>query len=599
MIRFLKLYMDNFGPFSELKMDLEDLGLVLIQGDNRDSEAASSNGSGKSHIFKAISWCLFGQNLDGDRHDRLIRRGEDNMEVHLEWEDGGEVYSLIRGKRDKGPEYSTLSVGGEDMSGMTLKDTQEEISVRLGLDFQTWCNTVFWGQGEVHRFADPSVSDSQRKDILKRVLRLEVLDRASKIARNRVGEATILRKEAEYGIDEAIAELSGLGDAEHLRERIKEVEKSINEFKMLRAKLKRLVTTEESIVEHIASFDELREKNAKFRKAANLVAISLKGVDKDISKADWEIGRLKSDLEKFEDGRCPTCGISNEAFEIQELLSSMSKDIDGHEANKANLLADADVMRKTAKSIEDNIGEVEGELEELLEWRDKLSEIRAEIKSIERQLSKDRGAERELAKLNKSLAAFDSRSRSLKKKISGLRKRAALHRNNESVAQFWVKGFSNQGLGSLMMDEVMPQITKAANYYLGILTDGDITVNFDTRSKLKSGEFREKMSIDWVVEGTRGTTPSGGQKKKISIATDLALMDIVSSRERAAIDLLLIDEVFDGLDGIGKARVMDLLQELRRKRGTILAISHDPSLSEMFERVVTVVREGGVSRIEQ
>jgi DNA repair exonuclease SbcCD ATPase subunit len=39
------------------------------------------------------------------------------------------------------------------------------------------------------------------------------------------------------------------------------------------------------------------------------------------------------------------------------------------------------------------------------------------------------------------------------------------------------------------------------------------------------------------------------------------------------------------------------LEELRKKRGTIFVISHQPNLGEIFENSITVVKKKGVSKI--
>jgi DNA repair exonuclease SbcCD ATPase subunit len=167
-----------------------------------------------------------------------------------------------------------------------------------------------------------------------------------------------------------------------------------------------------------------------------------------------------------------------------------------------------------------------------------------------------------------------------------------------AVFEFWQRGFSGEGLPSWLLDEFVPVLTERTNHYLGILTDGDIRIRFDTTSRLKSGDVRDRFAVELDVENMGDVRASGGQGRKIALAGDLALMECVADRERAAVDLLLLDEVLDGLDAVGKARVVDLLSYLRTRRSSVYVISHDPEISGAFERRIHVVRRGGVSRIE-
>jgi DNA repair exonuclease SbcCD ATPase subunit len=146
----------------------------------------------------------------------------------------------------------------------------------------------------------------------------------------------------------------------------------------------------------------------------------------------------------------------------------------------------------------------------------------------------------------------------------------------------------------------MPYLTERANHYLETLADGDILMEFTTQRELKSdkGALRDEIAINWTIEGIAGYPPSGGQQRKMEVATDLALMDLAEAREGSGLSMFMADEILDGLDAEGTERVMSLLQDLRARRSTVFVISHASSMHELFERQFTVVKEDGVSRLE-
>jgi DNA repair exonuclease SbcCD ATPase subunit len=170
-----------------------------------------------------------------------------------------------------------------------------------------------------------------------------------------------------------------------------------------------------------------------------------------------------------------------------------------------------------------------------------------------------------------------------------------------AYVKWWVNGFSNKGLPSYVLDGSMPRITKRANRYLRILSDGDITMDFQTQRLLKSDkkQVRDDIEITTTIEGNEGVTPSSGQLTKMNLATDLALMDLVAKREGQHLDLLMLDEVLDGLDAEGTDRVLKLLQVLRRKRGSIFVISHGAEMSEVFEHGLKVIKENGAATVKK
>jgi DNA repair exonuclease SbcCD ATPase subunit len=256
------------------------------------------------------------------------------------------------------------------------------------------------------------------------------------------------------------------------------------------------------------------------------------------------------------------------------------------------LVASAQQHRKNAEAAKLRVQAAKlAQDAELAKWAPKQQEVRKEITLAEQAGVQAAAARRRADAIRQKMKGIDERKATLQARGVEIATESDKLKADKLHLEFWAKGFSNAGLPSHMMDAIMPALTDRANHYLGILADGDINISFDTQSKLKSGEAREKISINWIIEGEADTTPSGGQRKKISIAVDLALMDIVATRERASIDILLIDELLDGLDRTGRQRIMSLLSELRQQRSTILVISHDSDITELFENTLIVRKE--------
>jgi DNA repair exonuclease SbcCD ATPase subunit len=61
----------------------------------------------------------------------------------------------------------------------------------------------------------------------------------------------------------------------------------------------------------------------------------------------------------------------------------------------------------------------------------------------------------------------------------------------------------------------------------------------------------------------------------VRLACALALQDLVATRAAKAIDLWIGDEIDDALDSAGLERLMGVLEEKARDRGTVLVISHN------------------------
>jgi ABC-type transporter Mla maintaining outer membrane lipid asymmetry ATPase subunit MlaF len=74
------------------------------------------------------------------------------------------------------------------------------------------------------------------------------------------------------------------------------------------------------------------------------------------------------------------------------------------------------------------------------------------------------------------------------------------------------------------------------------------------------------------------------------------LGELGASRSRFPIQLRLLDEPFDGLDGLGAEQVVQVLQsQVVPNAGTVLVMTHDDNLKSLIGDRLQVVKENGVS----
>ena len=122
-MRPLKLKISAFGPYAgvtELDMDsLGRSGLYLITGDT---------GAGKTTIFDAITYALYGEASGENREASMLRskyaEPATPTEVELVFENGGKTYTVKRN-----PEYQRPAIRGE---GMTLQKADASLTMPDG-----------------------------------------------------------------------------------------------------------------------------------------------------------------------------------------------------------------------------------------------------------------------------------------------------------------------------------------------------------------------------------------------------------------------------------------------------------------------------------
>lgn len=621
----------DFCGYAEFTQALYKQGLVWVGGLNKDTDAATSNGVGKTTIFKAITWCLFGEVIGKDKGDKVIRHGQRSAEVSTRLKDGDDFWTVKRERRRGTPRLELIQPDGVPWKAGKL-DVQSKIHELIGMDFQAFKNTHLYGQNDSARFAAPATRDADRKSMLHRIMRTSVVVDCAERARKRgsalraeiaADEGAASRLDAKIG-EHDIAELEEASAnwdesrAERVQDHIdkaKELKGQADGWRKRAATLDTLKAREKQLKDDIADakaseasakrlrdeWEGLKASAAKAESVGDVIATKLEA-------AQAESKRLKGD-------KCPVCTspldsghAGKHKAEVAARIAKLKKESEGNEAVQ-NELALAATAKGKEWELANQRSELAGEDAELeLEGvRSKISEAataneRADelIVRAKESLEAAKAAKAEESPYAARLKAAQAKVQAYTEEKQALERRIETRSSELAHTEFWVKGFGGQGLPSFILDSVMPFITERANHYLETLADGDITINFSTQRELKSskGEMRDEIDISWVIEGAPDYDPSGGQLKKMEIATDLALMDLVATREGGHLDILMMDEVLDGLDAEGRSRVLHLLHSLRSSRGTIFVVSHEQDMAEIFERSITVVKEGGIARLE-
>ena len=90
---------------------------------------------------------------------------------------------------------------------------------------------------------------------------------------------------------------------------------------------------------------------------------------------------------------------------------------------------------------------------------------------------------------------------------------------------------------------------------------------------------------------------SGGEKQKIDLIIQFSIRDMLLSQLNFTCNLLVLDEVFDGLDTIGCNRVIDMISNLSDVKNVFI-VTHRKDLSIPCDKEVIVVKSSeGISEI--
>lgn len=634
-MKFKQLSIENFMAIGEATLSLEDRGLVLVQGENRDDSSQDSNGAGKSSIVDSLCWCLYGQTAREETGDAVINdKVGKNCRVSLTIDDDGTEYTVTRHRKYTGSGNSLmLTQNGTDLTQGTDKLTQERVNQVIGSSYQVFRASVYGGQDvqtDLLKMTDKflkqiveeaagidrlqSAHDLAKTKLKEAKEKLDLVDRDKFQHQMTIDDAEFYVEKAKKRIDEYEEEREGRVNGLELAVKSRK-EKASSLVKAIKAANIESVKSEYEDLINKAVDEEWQNQLAHYQD-------SLSGCKEEIATKKGELNALKLKLaeakQKIVDNKsllgqpCSECGKPYTEEDLADVLKAAREFIDTSLPIAKKVKARVDELEKQAESIAELIKAHHASVTVSDEDKARREALRASIDDYESKMKDaktlksditDKIAELDAVKTaenpyNKDLEEVNQRVEGAKQALEEIDARIAEERKAVEVAQAVVEVYGNTGVRAHILDTVTPYLNQQTSEYLSQLSDGNIEALWSTLTTNSKGELREKFSIEVksATGGKRHGLLSGGEKRKARLATNMALQDLVASRATKPIDLYIGDEIDDALDKSGLERLMNLLEERAKQRGTVMVISHN-ELSDWISEVITVVKDGGFATI--
>lgn len=162
--------------------------------------------------------------------------------------------------------------------------------------------------------------------------------------------------------------------------------------------------------------------------------------------------------------------------------------------------------------------------------------------------------------------------------------------------------FSKDGVPALLIEQALPDIETEANEILDRLSNGQMSVHFETQRQYKDKTRDDRReTLDIIISDGAGPREyelfSGGEAFRINFAIRLALSRVLAQRAGARLQTLVIDEGFGSQDADGRQRLIEAINQVRPDFQKILVITHMEELKEAFPARIEVEKTPQGSRI--
>lgn len=642
-ICFEKIVIKNFLSIGYAEIDFRNLGYVLVQGKNFSSDDnASSNGSGKSSIFESISWVLTGETVRGIKSSVANMKANQGAFVEIHFIVDDKKIKIIRTKDDK--EYGTtlkLFVNGEDKSGKGIRDTSKILCDYLpDITPSLIGSVIILGQSLPQRFSNNTPSG--RKEVLEGLSKSDFMiadlkdriDSRKQLLLDTIKELEIEHKSLEtkkellesrlVSID---AELSSMGSSEDILKNIQQEQKRLQNKTDELNRVEQSLYGEKDIVQSLRdSYVLLLQKKSEKekecllekQKAVSLVENKYESLLDDeqsrINELSVECKTLSNEIIRIDaiTDVCPTCGqklvgvekpdSTGLKKELKKLKSKLEKENKLY--NKLCSNRDSEVDEEEArvdgifgaelKSIEENLTSVSNDGKTHKNIISSLEEERNEALGVINSLNVS------ILKLNTMFDSFNERLDSLHKEKKSLSEdileicnkilyntnRRDDYENRLEVINKFVTIVSRDFRGYLLKS-LIEYIDKTAKEYSLCVFDTD-KINFSLNGN----------NIDIGYCGKPYENLSSGERQKVDLIVQFSIRDMLCKYLGFGCNMLVLDEIFDGLDFVGCQKIIELISTKLPGIDSIFVITHRADLSIPYDRILSVEKNSqGISYV--
>lgn len=601
LLQFDYLELDFFKSFHyvDLALDNYGVGLHFLRGQNKVEPRLGSNGAGKSSLWDALSWCLYGRTPDGLKGPDVRPWGKNaTTNACLGFSIDNDQHEILR---QAGP--NRLFLDGKEIG-------QETIDRLIGINVETFLHTIVLGQGQPLFF---DLQPRQKMEKFSDVLDLNRWDQRASHAGEKV-----------YTLQRLQAELEG-----ELRVTIDRIETTERDLASLKAqsqefeddRKKKLDGVEQEVQTAKTRLEKLGSERDRADLAYDGAMTELKQLDKDhaqlfrqmneavvafekhdlmLAGMEEIISALRAELKEAGDV-CPTCGQPLKGADrkrhrkqlqdrVDELLDKVEDEskvshklearVNECRATEKRLQAQIVGFRKTADEASATLEVTKPlciELEQVVRQRDIYEqELRDATNPFQDQLSKRR----------KDAKRFAADKRELEERLNKLT-------GQIERTKFWTKGFRDVRL--YVIDEIIQELELATNALLADVGLIDWAVKYDVEKQTKSGTTQRGLTTTILSptndKPVKWEAWSGGERQRLRLVGALAFADVLLSHANVSCNIEVLDEPTRHLSEEGVRDLCDfLMMRAQQLEKAIFYVDHQSVESARFQSVTTVVK---------
>jgi DNA repair exonuclease SbcCD ATPase subunit len=556
-IDFEEIYWNNFHSYETGRLIIQP-GKHLILGETIPSTSEDSNGSGKSTPFETLPWTL----MDYYNREDPTRDGLGNCLTGVKFRKNNSSYKIEKIYKDE-KLGNTLKIfeNDEDISHRKTVSIKEERKRIIQFSADSFISTVVVMQQLPVNFTQ--LTPTLRKSVVEDILGFSVWNnfrpkftgtlRELGLEQNKLVSDHNSKRDKMVGLNTKLETLKGV---------------STNQQTVYEEQIKIVKDKLDLVDEHI-------NKLTKERESFDIKLQELNDYIDGLKVSVYTMKHRSEGLKSIVDNKI--CGQCEQSFPESRINGALGE-LD-HVKTKLEVISKV-LTESNEKKVK--LQAIENELNETVQnkrvWNEKLKSI---------QYSWGKGEVKE------DLNVLEVQVNDLLEEV-----------NNLSTQLFGInKRVSNlEYLDSLLLPSSKFRtkvLEKYLNFINSIIESVVPMIISNVEAKLVVDAKSSGIEIEIMKKGKkRGYKSfSGGEKRKLDIIFILAFQKFLLENSGLSTNLLVLDEIFEGLDRKGIELFLNCLDVLFPQATSIYVITHNNTIKGLFNSILKVTKENDISTI--
>jgi len=255
--------------------------------------------------------------------------------------------------------------------------------------------------------------------------------------------------------------------------------------------------------------------------------------------------------------------------------------------------------RKTLKESLDPLVDKQSELNKIISDFDSLqTTIATKTSTIENktlimnEIAKSIKAIREQAPPEFNIDGMKEEAEKIEQSSAEKRTEIVKLQDQLDIAKWWSsKALGASGIKSFIFKSMLSKLNENVLKYgdrLGVSMEFTIDLSKASKPFSATCSIGNKLNKDYKEF-------SGGQKQRLDIVLIFAMYDLISIN--ISTNIILMDEILEGLDEEGEAAVFDLIRMKAEEGKTIYVITHSPLVDSLYSKTINITYDNSTTKI--